>query len=171
MGIIDRHTALKWAEKCDNLRDDLRDGLLGVYSNCTSTTRRKATSFCLLLAMLAGAGYLFYMVKPGSAAPFAPQMVLKATDAAGDAWAMNYLPSQDVAAISNSAIEPGGPLTLTVKLERRQSELLILPEITGTAAERYFPGILKNGQWQQPPMLLISDSQDRPLHQGRFKYG
>jgi hypothetical protein len=98
-------------------------------------------------------------------------MVLTATDSQDNLWRMEYLKDQNLQDILSGPVKPGQPLTLTVKFLRKQSELLIKPEIAGAAGERYFPGILKNGQWQDAPKLVIKDSNDKLVHKGKFEYG
>lgn len=165
--MVDRYTILKWKEAWGNFignfsgRDD--------SSNTTTAKRLIKLVPVAVLIFLVYAGIV--LLRPAPPVPLSKKLVLTATDAQKDTWAMDYLKNQDIAAILNGPVKPGQPLTLTVKFLRKPPNLLLTLDITGTAGERYFPGILKNGQWQKPPRFTLTDQNGKLLHQGQFAYG
>jgi hypothetical protein len=171
MSLFDRYTILKWQETCRDFTDTFSGRLLRFYTLCNATMLTRLISLGVILGIvLAGAGVASWL-GPQSPVPMSKKLVLTATDAQGDKWAMDTLKNQDLQAILNGPVKPGQPLTLTVKFLSDPPNLLIKPDIAGAAGERYFPGILKNGQWQEPPSVVISDRNGKLLHQGQFEYG
>ncbi|MCE5185153.1 MAG: hypothetical protein LLF76_03405 [Planctomycetaceae bacterium] len=169
--MIDRYTILKFTERWGNFRDSLAGAIAGLYSLCTGSPRARLFSLGLIILLGAAAWWVIPMCKGKPSVSAAAKLVLQATDAGGNTWAIDFLRNQDPEAILNDPNKPGQPLTLTFKFTRKQAELQILPELAGTAGERYLCGIVKNGLWQQPPMLILSNQQDEPLGSGRLKYG
>lgn len=171
MSIFDRYTILKWKEACKDSAGNFLLYISGLYDVCNASMKSRVISAGALAAIILLIAGLYSLFKPEPPEPVAKILVLKATDTQGDRWAMDYLKNQDIQAILSGKVKPGQPLTLTFKFQRQSANLLILPEITGTAGEKYFPGIIKNGQWQPAPRLVISDQSGKMLHKGQFEYG
>jgi apolipoprotein N-acyltransferase len=168
---MDRYTILKWKEACLNFKDVFLTCLSGLYAFCnTNRTTRLVSLGVLFVFVLLLVGIVSFL-RPEAPVSITQKMVLTATDSQDNLWRMEYLKDQNLQDILSGPVKPGQPLTLTVKFLRKQSELLIKPEIAGAAGERYFPGILKNGQWQDAPKLVIKDSNDKLVHKGKFEYG
>lgn len=161
MGMVDRYTLLKWKEAFFNLKENLS------YASPKTRLLVAGTVFGILLIAITVAA----MFSDEPSTPAAPNRFLKLTDTQGDQWRLEYLPGQDSSAILAAAVPPGNPLALTVKFQLRQPSLLILPELTGAAGEKYYPACVKNGKWQPPPTLTIADANGRLLHKGQFEYG
>jgi hypothetical protein len=111
------------------------------------------------------------LLRPEKPLSIANQVVLSAVDEQGVLWKMEYLKNQDLANLLNGPVKPGQPLRLSVKFLRKSPNLLIKPEVVGAAGEQYFPGLLKNGQWQPAPRFTIRDANGMLLHRGQFEYG
>jgi hypothetical protein len=171
MSLIDRYTILKWKEACLNFKDVFFVRLSGLYAFCNANRTTRLVSLGILFAIVILLAGIVSFLRPEAPVSIAQKMVLTAKDSQGDIWRMEYLKDQDIQTILHGPVKPGQPLTLTVKFLRKQSALLIKPEIAGAAGEKYFPGILKNGQWQEAPKLVIKDSNDKLLHKGKFEYG
>lgn len=168
---FDRYTLLKWKEASKDFTDTFSGRLAQLYALCNATpVTRLITLGSILAAVLLISG-LIGLMHPEPPVPLSKRLVLTRTDDLGDTWTMDYLKNQNLQAILNGPVKPGEPLTLTVKLLQEQGNLYILPEIAGAAGERYLPGILKNGQWQEPPRFTITDANGNRLHQGQFEYG
>lgn len=171
MSFIDRYTILRWKEAWGDFTRHFSDRLLGLLALCNASMTSRLISLGVVLAVMGLLWGLAAWLGPEPAVPMSKQLVLTATDAQGDVWTLDYLKNQNIEAILNGPVKPGQPLTLTVKFLRERQNLLIGPEITGAAGERYFPGILKNGQWQEAPKLAITDPNGKLLHRGQFEYG
>lgn len=165
--MVDRYTILKWKEAWSNFIGNVSGR--NDSSNTTTAKRWVKLVPVAVLIFLVYAGIV--LLRPAPPVPLSKKLVLTATDAQKDIWAMDYLKNQDVEAILKGPVKPGQPLILTVKFLQKSPNLLIQPEITGTAGERYFPGILKNGQWQKAPRFTLTDQNGKLLHQGQFAYG
>lgn len=162
---MDRYTILRWKEGWA----DFISNFPGSICNGMTAARLAKVGLVFIAALLVIG--LFYLRRPNPPTPMSKRLVLTETDAQGDRWAMDYLKNQDIEAILNGPVKPGQPLTLTVKFTQKNPNLLIDLEIIGVAGERYFPGIIKNGQWQKPPKFSLTDRNNKLLHQGQFAYG
>ena len=171
MSLIDRYTILKWKESWGNFTGHFFGRLSGLYASCNATTSTRVVSLGVILVMVFLVMGIVSLLRPEPPVPLNKRLVLKATDDQGDTWAMDYLKNQDLQAILNGPVKPGQPLTLTVDFLRKYPNLLMKPYIIGVAGEYYFPGILKNGQWQQAPRFVITDANGKRLHRGQFEYG
>ena len=158
---MDRYTILKWKEGLANFPGSMRDGM---------KVMRLAKLGVAVVAVLLIIG-LVYLSRPNRPKSKPKNLVLTATDAQGNKWAMEYLKNQAIEAFLKEPNKPGQPLTLTVKFTPKPPNLLIEPEITGGAGEKYFPGTLKNSQWQEPPKFALTDPNNKLLQEGQFKYG
>jgi hypothetical protein len=161
MGLVDRYTILKWKEAFFNLKETLSDASPKARLLVTA-----AVFGVLLIAITVSA-----LLSDSPATPSAPNRFLTITDAQGDLWRLQYLPGQDSDALLAASVPPGQPLSLTIKSQLAQPRLLILPELTGAAGEKYYPACVKNGKWQPPPRLTIADANGRLLHAGQFEFG
>lgn len=171
MRIFDRYTLLRWKEAWGDAGGSLGDRLLGLFALCNANMTSRLVSLGVIAMVFVLIGAVAAWVRPEPAAPMNRLLVQTKTDAQGDRWALDYLKNQDVGALVNGLVKPGEPLVLTVKFLQEQRSLLMQPELQGAAGERYFPGILKNGQWQAAPKLVLTDQNDRLLHEGQFEYG
>jgi hypothetical protein len=161
MAFIDRYTLLKWKEAFSNLTESLTSA---------SPKTRLVVAGSLLGILLIGI-LLSLMFSVEQAPPAAPDRTLTVQDTQGDQWILKYLPGQDGGANQAAAVKPGPPLSLTLRFQLRSPNLLILPELTGAAGEKYYPAAVKNGKWQPPPKLTITDAGGRLLHRGQFEFG
>lgn len=171
MSFIDRYTILRWKEAGRCFVDDFIDRFFRLYAMGNATTTTRLISLGTLLVAVFLVWGLLSLLRPEPPLPLSKRLVLTSNDDQGDVWTMDYLKNQDLNAILDGPVKPGEPLTLNIKFLRNQRNLLITLEIVGAAGERYFPGILKNGQWQEPPGLAIADQNDKLLHKGKFEYG
>ncbi|MBM3437154.1 MAG: hypothetical protein FJY07_13170 [Bacteroidetes bacterium] len=169
--MVDRYTILKWKEAWSNLTSNFSGTISGLYASCNATPAARLVTLGLIVVIVLLVYGGIFLLCPEPSIPMTKKLVLTAIDAQKDTWAMDYLKNQDIEAILSGPVKPGQPLTLTVKFLQKSPNLLILPEITGTAGERYFPGILKNGQWQKAPRFTLTNQNGKLLHQGQFAYG
>lgn len=170
MKLFDRYTIEKWKEFWTGIIE--RPFSLGQFLTMrrTSPAPRIISLGCLTAALLAIIG-LFSSLRPDAPIPPAKQLTLTATDTEGNIWTIDYLKDQNIEALLNSDTKPGQPLKVQAKLYRKTRYLLIEPVITGHCGEQYFPGTVKNGQWQPAPKVAITDRNGKLLHRGQFEYG
>lgn len=171
MGMIDRYTILKWKEILAGFRDHVAESGLRLYALCTASGRTRLISLGVLSVIILILITVISLLHPEKPVSVANKVVLSATDPQGILWKMEYLKNQDLGGLLNGPVKPGQPLKLTVKFLRKQPNLLIKPEVVGSAGEQYFPGILKNGQWQKPPRFAIISANGTVLYKGQFEYG
>ncbi len=171
MSLIDRYTVLKWKEICKSFAGNFTGYLFRLYALCNATTTTRLVSLGFILAIVLLITGLVSILQPESPVPMAKRLILKEIDDQGDTWSLDYLKNQDIQTILSGPVKPGQPLTLTMRFLRKGSILSMKPDIAGAAGEKYFPGILKNGQWQEAPKVIITDNHNKQLHQGQFEYG
>ena len=170
--LFDRYRIEKTKEFWGGLWDKGAGGLLRIVAFGNTGSAARVISVSCILFIILFAGWLFALLKPKAQVPVSKPLTLTETDADGNKWVMDYLKDQNIRAILDGKTKPGQPLTVKVKFYRKsQSILLMKPEVTGTAGEQYFPGTIKNGQWQAPPKLRIADQNGQLIHLGQFEYG
>lgn len=168
---FDRYTILKWKESAGDFAGTFGGGLIRLYAVCNATAKTRLFSLGVLGAGVLLVSGLVKLLQPEPPVPLSKQLVLTRTDEQGTVWKLDYLKDQDWQAILSGPVKPGEPLTATVEFFTENRTLHFLPEIIGEAGERYFPGILKNGQWQPPPRFVLTDQTGKLLLKGQFEYG
>ena len=168
---FDRYTILKWQEKGTNLTSGLWGQVSGLYGACNATAVTRLISLGAVFIVIFLVTGLVSWLRPAPDVPLSKRLVLTAPDAQKNTWSLDYLKHQDIQAILNGPVKPGQPLRLTVKFFLKSPELLMKPDLIGAAGEHYYPGIIKNGQWQSPPSFMLTDRNNQLLHKGQFEYG
>ena len=171
MSFVDRYTIRRWKTFWADFASTVIDYAFQIYALCNENTRTRLISLGCIICLFFASGWLLSLLEPEPLTPESQQLVLQETDVEGNKWTIDYLKKQDTQTILKNGKKTGQPLILKVKFHRKSEILYILPEITGNAGEKYFPGILKNGQWLDPPKVRMADSSNKQFHTGQFEYG
>lgn len=171
MGLIDRYTIQRWKTFCLDFAENTFYYLSRLFALCNENNKTRLISLISIICLLFVSGWLLSLSGPKPLIPESQKLVLKEADAQGNNWTIDYLKNQNVQAILETDKKTGQPLTLKMKFHRKSEILYMLPEVTGNAGEKYFPGILKNGKWLDPPKVVIADINNKQIHTGQFEYG
>jgi len=86
-------------------------------------------------------------------------------------WSLSLVKGQSGNAIAASGTEPGGPYIVKTEAQAKRGAIVVGVTLEGQAGEKYVPGVMKNGQWQQPPSFTIVSESGKVISTGRFEYG
>ncbi len=89
----------------------------------------------------------------------------------GDTWVISLISGQPLSPIKESALKPGLPITVIPDVRVMDKILSIGLDAKGQAGEKYIPGVMKNGKWQEAPTFEVVDQSGKVIGSGQFEYG
>ena len=96
-----------------------------------------------------------------------------ATDDQGSKWQMISEKAPPLRTLLNRKVEPGPPLTVSTRVRRQGSMMLLDLVIKGQAGETYGPSITKDGRRvrSSAPSFTVVGRSGKVVGSGKFEFG
>jgi hypothetical protein len=92
-------------------------------------------------------------------------------DEQGDVWTLSLMKGQATLSTTSKDKKPGEPLIVKPTAQVINRNVTVGVTLQGQAGEKYVPGVMKNGKWQNAPTFKLVTETGKVIAAGRFEYG